>query len=185
MFKEDSYPVDTRGKPDLRYYRDGLEYYIEMYERHLDTLRGRTGHGYEPELSFKRRVNGQWGLIANGAASIPYALALLKCSEPEGREDGAAILSELGRDDIVVEALLRSLETEIDVTTRDTVVLALGRMRNRTAIPHLARIIRNELEDGDTRWTAVEGLGLIVRRRFLKQKDPLKAALAWLEAHSL
>ena len=37
--KEASYPVDARGRPDLRYYKDSLEYYIQLYEEHLGALK--------------------------------------------------------------------------------------------------------------------------------------------------
>jgi hypothetical protein len=56
-------------------------------------------------------------------------------------------------------------------------------MRNKAAVPALAHIIRDESEDHDTRWTAVEALGRVVRRRFLKQGEPLQAAILWLDRH--
>ena len=181
--KEDQYPVDSRGCPDLRCYTDSLDYYIQMYERHLGTLQGKKGPGYEIELAFSRRVNGVWGLIAKGTAAARYALSLLQRSEPEAREDGAAILAELGGDDGVVDNLLETLRTEKDTTARDSLIAALGQIKNRRAVPVLAAIIRGESADGDTRWTAVESLGLIVRKRFLKQADPVKAAKDWLDKH--
>ena len=182
--KEDEYPVDQRGRPDLRHYTNSLDYYVGMYQQHLDTLEGRqTGEGYEVELSFSRRVHATWGLIARGVEAIPYALGLLRRSEPEAREDGASILAEIGKDDGAVTELLESLKSETDRTARDSLIAALGRLKARKAIPALAAIIRDSAEDGDTRWTAVESLGRIVRRRFLDQKEPLQAAIAWLEKH--
>jgi hypothetical protein len=44
-------------------------------------------------------------------------------------------------------------------------------------------LIRNDNTDNDTRWTAVESLGRIVRRRFHKQAQPVQAALEWLAKH--
>jgi hypothetical protein len=182
--KEDEYPVDQRGRPDLRRYTDSLAYYTRMYEQHLDTLEGRKkGKGYEVELSFNRRVHATWGLIAKGVEAIPYALGLLRRSEAEAREDGASILAEIGRDDGAVTELLESLKAETDQTSKDSLIAALGRLKARQAIPVLAAIIRDPSQDGDTRWTAVESLGLIVRRRFLDQKEPLQAAIAWLAKH--
>jgi hypothetical protein len=181
--KEAGYPVDARGRPDLRYYKDSLEYYIQMYEQHLGTLEGKKGPGYEMELAFNRRAHGMWGLIAKGAVATTYALDLLGRSVPEAREDGAAIFAELGRDDAVVDKLVQCLGTETDTTTRDSIVLALGRLKNKKAVRSLAAIIRDAAADDDTKWTAVESLGLIVRKRFLKQENPVEAAMAWLDSH--
>lgn len=181
--KEDNYPVDARGRPDLRCYTDLLEYYIQMYEQHLGALQGKKGVGYEIELAFTRRVHAMWGLIAKGAAAAPYALSLLRHSEPEAREDGPAILAELGKDEGVVDLLLESLKAETDATAKDSLILAVGRLKSRKVIPVLAAIIRDEAVDADTRWTAVESLGVIVRKRFLKQEKPIQAAIAWLESH--
>jgi hypothetical protein len=181
--KEDNYPVDGRGRPDLGYYTDSLDYYIQMYEQHLGTLQGKKGAGYEIDLSFRRRVYATWGLIAYGVAAAPYALSLLRRSVPEAREDGAAILAELGRDEGVVDKLIESLKTETDTTAKDTLIYAVGRLKSKKAIPMLATVIRDEAADGDTRWTAVESLGLIVRKRFLKQGNPIHAAMAWLDSH--
>jgi len=182
--KEASYPVDAQGRPDLRYYTDPLEYYIAMYERHLDTLAGKKGVGYEIDLAFSRRVHGMWGLIAKRAAAAPYALGLLGHSVPEAREDGAAILAELGRDEVVVDKLIESLMSETDTTAKDSIILALGRLKNKKAIPFLAALIRDAATDGDTKWAAVESLGLIVRKRFLKQENPVEAAMTWIDNHS-
>jgi hypothetical protein len=187
LLKEDGYPADKngpRGKPDLSYYRDPLAYYIQMYEQFLDSLEGRkSGVGYEVELQFKRRVHAQWGLIAKGSEATPYALSLLKRSEPEAREDGASLLAELGKDNGVVDALLESLEAETELEARDSMIITLGTLKNRRAIPALARIIRDESDNHDTRWTATESLGAIVRRRFIDTADPIKSALEWLANH--
>lgn len=179
--KESAYAVDASGAPDLRRYTDPLEYYIEMYERHLGAIEGKQGPGYEIELAHSRRVHATWGLIAKGNAAVPYALGLLRRPEPEAREDGASVLSALGRDDGVVDKLLEGLNSETDVTARDSLICALGRLKSRKAIPALAAIVRDENADGDTRWTAVESLGQIVRERFLKHDDPVRAALDWLD----
>jgi len=185
--KEDSYPPDKtgpRGKPDLSYYRDSLAYYIQMYEQFLDSLEGRkTGVGYEVELQFARRVHAQWGLIAKGAEAVPYGLSLLQRSEREAREDGASLLAELGKNNGVVDALLESLRSERELEARDSMIIALGSLKSRKAIPALAEIIRDAAQDHDTRWTASESLGAIVRRRFIDKEDPIKAALDWIAKH--
>lgn len=186
--KEDKYPVDkrgaSRGRPDLRCYTDSLAYYSKMYEQFLDTLEGRKqGIGYEPDLAFKRRVHAMWGLIAKGVEAIAYALTLLGRPEAEAREDAAAILETVGKENAVVDELLKSLNSETDITAKDSLVIAVGRLKSRKAIPSLAKIIRDQVEDRDTRWTAVESLGLIVRRRFLDQKEPIQSAIDWLAKH--
>ena len=185
--KEDNYPADQngpRGKPDLSYYRDSLDYYIQMYEQFLDSVEGRkTGEGYEVELQFKRRVHALWGLIAKGSEATAYALSLLQRSEPEAREDGVGILAELGKDDGVVEILLERLKSEKELEPKDSMIITLGSLKSRKAIPALARIIRDEEENHDTRWTATESLGAIVRRRFMDTEDPIKTALDWLAKH--
>lgn len=185
--KEDKYPEDKngpRGKPDLTYYRDSLSYYIQMYEKFLDSVEGRkTGQGYEVELQFKRRVHALWGLIAKGAEAAPYALSLLRRSEPEAREDGSSILAELGKDNGVIDAMLESLKSETEIEARDSMIITLGSLKNRKAIPALAAIIRDGGQDHDTRWTAVESLGAIVRRRFIDKEDPIEAALDWIAKH--
>ena len=106
---------------------------------------------------------------------------MLKRREREAREDGAAILAALGQQQTVVSALLQTLEAEDQSEPKDSMILALGQMRSKEAVPALARIIRNHSVDGDTRWTAVEALSRITRRPFIKQPDPVAAALAWLE----
>jgi len=74
------------------------------------------------------------------------------------------------------------LAAETDVEARDSLIQALGGLRNRAAIPALAALIEDEDADSDTRWTAVESLGRIVRRRFLDKSDPVAAARDWIAA---
>lgn len=177
--KENDYPVASDGQPDLSYYTDSPDYYAAMHARALRDLDDRS---VDSRLTFARQVHACWGLIANGAASIPFALEMLKSSESEAREDGAAVLAEVGRDQSVVQNLLDTLRSEEDAQARDGIVLALGTIRSKAAMPALVRIVEDESADGDTRWCAVEALGKIVRRRFLSQGDPIRAALDWIEA---
>jgi HEAT repeat protein len=173
---------------DLSEYTEPVEHYIEMYEQYLQFLR--TADRIEQDISEVERaesrgVNAQWGLIAKGADAIPYALRLLASKEPQAREDAAGIFAVLGRQTGIVDHLLKALERETDQTARDSLVLALGQLRARKAIPVLARIIQDPAAEGDNRWNAVESLGLIVRRRFIRQPDPVNAALEWLASHGL
>lgn len=180
--KEAAYPADERGRPDLRHYRDPLDYYVRMYELHLAAIAGR-GTDADRALAFQRRVHANWGLIAKGQESIPYAVRLLGHAEPVAREDGASILAELGRTDGVVDQLIARLAVETEPGTRDVMIQALGRLKSRTALPALAAIVRDPATDDDTRWTAIDSLGRIVRRRFHERDDPLRAATDWLDAH--
>jgi HEAT repeat protein len=183
--KEDKIPVDAKGRPDLSYYTDSPEYYFAMIEQYLGTFSGKTGAGYEPDLAFRRQVHGEWGLIAHGRAAIPFALRLLGNPQAEAKACGASILAEVGGQPGVVEALLAALPTAESDEARDSIVTTLGAMRSRKAIPALGALIRSKEADRDTRWTAAESLGRIVRRRFDKSSDPIEAALAWLTSHKV
>ena len=183
QLKEKSYPVDSRGKPDLTFYTDSAEYYARMHEQYVATVQGQTGPGHEPELAFARRAHASWGLIAKGAAAIPFALTMLRSAEADAREDGAAILAEMGKGESVVDAILSSLAAETDIVARDALVTALGAMRSKRAVPYIAAIIKDESQDSDSRWNAAESLGRIARRRFHKQDNPVQAALDWLNKH--
>jgi HEAT repeat protein len=170
---------------DLSEYTEPVEHYVEMYEQYLAALKKRSMTEAEADLAWSRRVHANYGLIARGAAAIPYALRMLSNKEPDAREDSAGILAELGQRPEVVDHLLQALERETDQPARDSLVLALGQLRAKKAIPVLARIIRDPAADGDTRWSAVESLGLIVRRRFIGKPDPVNAALEWLASHGV
>jgi hypothetical protein len=182
--KEDSIPVDKTGRPDISRYTDSVEYYVELYGKFLASLRGDWPWvDQESGLPHRSRVHAIWGLIAKGPAAVPFALKLLGHAEPDAREDGAEILGTVGKDEAVVTEVLTRLGAETDVVARDTMILTLGRLRSRRAVPVLAAIIRDDTADGDTRWTAVESLGKIVRKRFLKQSSPIEAAMDWLKKH--
>lgn len=173
--KEQGYPKDASGRPDLRYYTDPVEHYVVMYERFLG------GDVSDPTLAFPSRVHAVWGLIAKGSAAIPHAVRMLNHRDSDAREDGAAILAELGHQGKVVDTLLEALDRETESQARDSMLQALGRMRARKAIPLLRETILSESTDGDTRHTAIEALGRIVRRRFLAAPDPRAAVREWLD----
>jgi HEAT repeat protein len=179
--KEDRIPVNEKGRPDLAGYTDSADYYVAMYQQYLDA--SPASRKYDANLAFRRRAHATWGLIANGPAAVPHAVAMLTSKHADAREDGAAILAAVGMDDHAVGHVLRALASETDPVARDSLIVALGAFKNRIAIPLLADLIRNEATDNDTRWTAVESLGRIVRRRFLNQVEPVTAALEWLDKH--
>ncbi len=178
--KEDRIPTNKQGRPDLSRYTESTDYYVAMYRQYLEAVGGSSGRGNDAQLAFRRRVHATWGLIAKGVVAIPHAVAMLRSKVADAREDGAAILAEIGKDSHAVEYVLQALASETDSGARDALILALGAFKNRVAIPVLAGLIRNDAIDNDTRWTATESLGRIVRRRFLNQPQPVQAALTWL-----
>ena len=131
--------------------------------------------------AFRLRVEAQWGLIACGTDAIPYALRMLTSPDAEIREDAGGILGQLGKSDEVVEGVLAALEGETDDQARDSLVIAIGELGDPRGIPMLAKLIRSPETDGDTRFTAVQSLGRLARRRFDKQEDPARAAIRWLD----
>jgi HEAT repeat protein len=164
--------ADQRGVPDLKRFKDSAESY---YQLHLEAVR---------DGDFSKRVTASWGLIARGRKSLPYLMVMLKSSDADSREDASGALGWLGKQpDGVVGELLAALEDETEHQPRDSIVVTLGALKNRAAIPALAALIRSDDTDGDTRRCAVESLGKIVRQRFGAQDDPEAAAIAWLDAH--
>jgi hypothetical protein len=170
-------PVDQRGQPDLRSFRKNAEHYNTLY---LQWLQHRSS---DPKLAFAERVQGQWGLIAQGAGAIPYAMAMLRSSTPDVREDAAGILEYLGRNAEILGALAEALRTESDPQAKDSILLALGSTRSPECIPVIAGVILDPKVDGDTAFTATAALAKIIRRNFLGESDPIGAAKAWLRAH--
>ena len=143
--------------------RDAKQWYELLIRAYADYFENET---ISVNKWWKTRVAAERGLISCGAEAIPCAVELLANRDPEIREDGAAVLGALGEDERVVDALLSALERE-----------------DEKAIPFLATTIRDSETDGDTRFTAIQSLGQIARRRFDRQPEPEAAALEWLEAH--
>lgn len=180
--------------PDLSRYTKPLEHYIAIYEEQQRFFR--SPPPVDPQnaedlkrfdalcaMQYSNRVNATWGMIAKGKASIRYALQMLKSADPDAREDAGGILHALGRTAEVVEELITALENESTLQAEDSIIIALGAMRTKAAIPVLAKLLRRSDVDGDTAWTAAEALGRIVRRRFAKETDARKAAQSWLDRH--
>jgi HEAT repeat protein len=180
--KENAYPPDEHGNVDYRHYTDSVEYYAEMHQRYLRSLRKRAETMEEANLQFDLRIHAVNGLVAKGIAALPVALRMLSSKEPDSREDGAEILAGLGDQPAVVDHLLNALERETDEEAKTSIIASLGHLRTKRAIPALARIIRDPEGDGETRWNAVESLGLIVRKRFVGKPEPIRLAIEWLES---
>ena len=173
-------PLTEQRTPERRFFTKPAAYYAQMHHDAISLYDNSPAKG-DAALIYACQVHADWGLIYSGAAAVPFALEMLKSSVPEAREAGAGILAAVGKDDAVIETILASLADETDDVARDSFILALGQLRSRKAIPALAAIIKDATADGDTRHTAVESLGRIVRRRFLNETDPVAAAMKWLE----
>ena len=171
--KEGQIPLDLLGRPDLSYYKHDAVWYATIHANSL-----------LDDGNFSDRVHASWGLIANGATSIPYALSMLESASPDARADGAGILSAIGKPDSIVNFLIRALAKETETEARDSLIQALGVLGNQAAISALATFIESEATDGDTQWTAIESLGRIVQRSFVDETDPIASARAWLESSS-
>ena len=159
------------------------EYYARMLHTAVSLYDNSPAKG-DAALIYACQVHAEYGLIYSGAAGIPFALEMLKSPVAEARETGAGILGAIGKDEAVVERLVASVESEVDTTARDSLIVALGELRNRKAIPALAAIVKDVDADGDTRHLAAGCLGRIVRKRFDEQADPIGAAIKWLEGHN-
>jgi HEAT repeat protein len=153
------------------------------FDQHAGAFADFHAEKIDAETWWKLRVQAEHGLIRCGNESVPFAVEMLHSRDPDIREDGAGVLAALGKVDGVIDALVGALEAEAEDQPRDAMIEALGRLKNRRAIPYLAQVIRNPDTDGDTRWTAVEALGRIVRHRFDRQPDALEAAGGWLDSH--
>jgi HEAT repeat protein len=153
------------------------------FDQHAEAFAAYEADEIDVDTWWKRRVQADRGLIRRGNEAVPIAVEMLHSRNPDTREDGAGVLAALGEDEGVIDALLGALEAEVEEQPRDAMIEALGRLKNRRAIPYLAQVIRNANSDGDTRWGAVEALGRIVRLRFDRQPDAFGTALAWLDSH--
>jgi HEAT repeat protein len=129
-------------------------------------------------------AEASWGLIARGAEAIPFAIRLVRSNDPDLKEMGANVFCgfQMGeRAPEVLRHIIAALENETDRLVIDSLMGALGHLKLRDAIPVLAKFIRDEKEDGDTRWEAAVSLGKIVHKRFDKDgKNAIEGATAWL-----
>lgn len=179
--------------PDLSYYTESAEYYYSLIcseACHLkDKPRASTSAERERSgLASRRMASAEWGLIAHASDAIPFALKLLASSDPDIRGHGAGVFCGLRNPEHlpkILPAITRVLETEQDRETIDSLLVALGEFRSRDAIPCLARFILDQGEDLDTRWTAAQALGKVIRKRFdKKNSDAVALAVEWLEKNS-
>jgi hypothetical protein len=161
---EDAIPSDAQGRRDDRAYTRPIEHYRHLYEAFLASKRRRLTPR-EANLAWRQRVHGAQGLAARGAAAIPYALELLRGSDPDGREDGADILTRVGAADTSVDALLDALAAETDDVARTSLFDALGHTRSKRAAVALETVIANPTTDAEHRETAARSLRRIRESR--------------------
>jgi HEAT repeat protein len=182
-------PQTEERTPDLSYLTESAQFYYDLIcdsAPHLkDKPRAVT---WEEKLiagtAYGRMVNASWGLIARGAESIPFAIRLVRSKDRDEKEMGANVFCgfQMGeRAPEVLQHVIAALEHETDRLVIDSLIGALGHLRSRDAIPVLAKFIRNDQEDGDTRWEAAVSLGKIVHKRFAKDgQNAIENAMAWL-----
>ncbi|QIG43815.1 hypothetical protein G5V58_14480 [Nocardioides anomalus] len=164
-------PENSRGVPDLTQLTDPAASY---HQQHLDALR---------DGDFRARATASWGLIARGRESLPFLGSMLASRDPDSVADAAGVLAWLGHaDPTFVDGLVAALPRQADHESTDAIVLALGALGSRKAVPALAALVRDDGTDGDTMACAVESLGKVARRRFDRRPDPRAAARAWLDA---
>jgi hypothetical protein len=181
-------PSTYERGPDLSYLTESADYYANLLVKSAAIFDGPRLPDHEISMHNNRYVMAQWGLIARGTAAVPFAVEMLTSKIPEVREAGAGILGAVGGDDQVAARILESLEAEYRrasmecrFETLDTLVLAVGQMKNKNSIPTLAILVRDTTLNGDSRWGAVEALGKLARKRFDKQPDAIEAATEWLD----
>jgi len=133
-------PKRPRGVPDLDLLREAPEVYYERHRRAIE------------DGDFQARVIASWGLTARGAVSLPFLARMLGSPSADVREDAAGAYGWLAMNDqAVVDELLLALESEKDVQAQDSMIFALGELKDKRAVPALARMLHNEAIDGDTR----------------------------------
>jgi hypothetical protein len=178
--------IPERNVPDPGYMKKPAEYYAQMYADAIAAANDST-------IAYGVRVHATWGLCYAGSAALPHALKMLKSRRADEREDAAGILAHVAKDEQLVPELLSAFDRAMEFTNEatrgekeemqalDSILAALGALKSKKAIPSLAKLLRNEDADGDSRWAAMESLSKIVRRRFDKEPEPITAAIAWLD----
>lgn len=157
--------------PDLERLCESPEIYHERHQRAI------------ADGDFEARVMASWGLIARGSASLPVLQVMLRSTSPDTREDAAGAFGWLAQQEPAIgDELLAVVRDEADVGTRDSMVMALGALKDKRALPVLAELLRDPLTDGDSESLVIEALGRVTRRRFDKKPDPRAAALDYLAA---
>lgn len=165
----------------LRWPFRSAERWYEEYRRAWEGLE--NGPLDEVERNYDRRVLAAWGLIAHARDAMPFALEMLQDRNPEIRADATGVLERLGENPEAVDALIATVESETELEPLDAAVEALGRLKAKTAVPALARLIRDDRTDGDTQFGAALALGRIAGKRFPMGRE-IEEARAWLDRNA-
>jgi len=182
-------PLTEKRTPDFSYLTESAQFYYDLIcdsaphlkdKPHAVTLEEKLMAG----KAYSRMVDAQWGLIARGAEAIPFAIRLVRSKDRDEKEMGANVFCGLQMGERAPEVLrhiIAALENETDRLVIDSLIGVLGHLKSRDAIPVLAKFIRDEKEDGDTRWEAAVSLGKIVHKRFEKDgQNAIENATTWL-----
>jgi hypothetical protein len=195
--EEARYARSANGTPDLTCFTRSVEHYagyIADYIESLESPRGTLATDREwQSYEYQKFVFGQWGLIARGPSeALPTVLRLLQHRIPEGRQAASGVLEAWSNAGTALEMpLLAAAEKELagpdmDIETLSMLIAALGRERSETALPLLARVLRDPASrNGDLDWNAIEALGDIAGRTFVKEPEPKQAAERWLQARGI
>lgn len=168
--------VDTVAPPE--------ESWADLARPPLDATKRRNVLWRGSSKAYGIRVLCTWAIGAKGPEGVPFALELLRSSDSERREDATSVFLGIGKAHGVANALVERLRSETDTQARDGIIVALGRIRAREAIPALAAVLRDPAADGDTRSSVVDSLGQIARKRFAKRPDPEGEALRWADGQA-
>jgi HEAT repeat protein len=101
------------------------------------------------------RLVAREALIAQGAATLPHAIAALQDSNPEARKAAAEILGSLRREE-AVDALVPLLRDQ-DATVREAAATALGNIHNNQCGDALIELIRDRADPPRT--AAIDAVG--------------------------
>jgi len=184
-------PLTEERTPDLSYYTESAQFYYDLICDSAPHLKDKP-HAVTLEEKLmaakagNRMAEATWGLIARGAEAIPFAIRLVRSNDPDLKEMGANVFCGLQigeRAPEVLRHIIAALENETDRLVIDSLIGVLGHLKSRDAIPVLAKFIRDEKEDGDTRWEAAVSLGKIAHKRFDKDgQNAVESATEWLKS---
>jgi hypothetical protein len=148
-------------------------FYMDAYRSYQSaagTLRSQTrANGKEVagvgDRLFEQRARAKWALVCRGIESVPYAVQMLRSSDPEEREDGRVILELIGGDDEVVRSLATLLDETTDADLAGNVVSLLGELKNAGAVPRLTAIVLDSASDVAVKQAAMRSLGILAQSR--------------------
>jgi hypothetical protein len=187
--EEERFPRDAAGRPYLTCFTRPANYYQGYIDDYLESL-GSPKPSFEWQAhAYRKGVLGQWGLIARGPGeAFPFVHRLLRHPVAEARQAGVAVLDAWARDGGNFEvAALSAAEQELaapsqtDIQTLTALLGMLGRVRSKSALPLIARVLRAPNSAmGDLDRSAIEALESISGEQFSQQSEPKHAAELWL-----